>query len=146
MTWLAPDPPRQVPRERAWSVALRTLHLLAFGILVGGHVWEVPAERLHAALWLTLASGAAMMGLELYKTVHWLFLGKGLAVLLKLALLLLVPLFWEARVPLLVAVVVVASVGAHMPARYRHYSLLHGRVVLEERAAPGAFGPAGRPV
>jgi len=32
-------------------------------------------------------------------------------------------------VPLLLLVVAMASVGSHMPARYRHYSLLHCSVV-----------------
>ena len=122
---------RRVPHERAWNVGLRTLHLMAFGVLLGGHFWDVQAELLLPTLALTVASGAALMGLELYKSVHWLFLVKGLAVLAKLALLLLVPLFWEARVPLLLAVVALASIGAHMPARYRHYSVLHRRVVPE---------------
>jgi len=132
--WLAPDPPRRVPHARAWNVALRTLHLMAFGILVGGHFWGVPAEPLYPALWITVASGAALMGLEIYQNAQWLFLVKGLAVLAKLALLLLVPFFWEARVPLLLAVVALSSVGAHMPARFRHYSVLHRRVLLPDAA------------
>jgi len=113
---------------------MRTLHLMAFGLLLGGHFWDVQSELLYPALGLTIASGAALMGLELYQSVHWLFLGKGLVVLAKLALLLSVPLFWEARVPLLLAVVALASIGAHMPARYRHYSILHRRVLLPEPA------------
>lgn len=122
---------RHVPHARAWNVGLRTLHLMAFGLLLGGHFWGVRAEALVPALWTTVASGAALMGLELYQNPHWLFLGKGLVTFVKLALLLLVPLFWEARVPILLLVVAVASVGAHMPARYRHYSILHRRVLLE---------------
>lgn len=132
--WLAPDAPRRVPHARAWNVALRTLHLMAFGILVGGHFWGVPAEPLYPALWITVASGAALMGLEIYQNAQWLFLVKGLAVLAKLVLLLLVPFFWEARVPILFAVVALSSVGAHMPARFRHYSVLHRRVLLAEPA------------
>ena len=66
MTWLMPEPPRRIPHERALNVALRTLHLMAFGTLLGGHVWDVAAERLYPMLWLTILSGAALMGLELY--------------------------------------------------------------------------------
>jgi hypothetical protein len=94
----------------------------------------VQADLLYPSLAITVASGAALIGLELYQNVHWLFLGKGLVVLAKLALLLLVPLFWEARVLLLLAVVALASIGAHMPARFRHYSVLHRRVLLPEPA------------
>jgi hypothetical protein len=138
----APRQPRRLPHERAWNVALRTLHLMAFGVLLGGHVWGVPAEALWPALGLTVASGAALMGLELYREPRWLFLGKGLMVLAKLAVLLLVPVFWEARVPLLLLVVALASVGAHMPSRYRHYSVLHRCVLPPGPAAPACGRPA----
>jgi hypothetical protein len=113
-------------------MGLRTVHLMAFGILLGGHVWDVQADLLLPALGATVGSGAALMGLELYKSLHWVFLGKGLVVLGKLALLLAVPFFWEARVPILLAVVALSSIGAHMPARYRHYSVLLGRVLERE--------------
>ena len=125
---------RQVPHARAWNVGLRTLHLMAFGILLGGHFWGVRAEALFPALWFTVATGALLMGLEVYQNPLWLFLGKGLVTLAKLGLLLLVPLFWETRVALLFLVVAVASVGSHMPARFRHYSILHRRVVLPDAA------------
>ena len=69
------------------------------------------------------------MILEIAQDVRWPFLGKGLFVLAKLGLLVLVPVFPGARVPLLVAVVVLAGVGAHMPRELRHYSVLERRVV-----------------
>ncbi len=127
---------RRIPHERAWNVALRTVHLMAFGLLLGGHAWEVDPARLVLVLWVTVLSGAGLMGLELYQSVHWLFLGKGLMVLAKLALLSSIPLFWEARLPLLLLVVAMASVGAHMPARFRHYSVLQRRVLLPEPTSP----------
>jgi len=46
-----------------------------------------------------------------------------------LAILLLIPFFWEVRVILLLLVVGIASVGSHMPGRYRNYSLLHRRLI-----------------
>ncbi len=111
---------------------------MAFGVLLGGHVFGVEAERLGSALGLTILTGAGLMGLELYKSAHWLFLGKGLVVLAKLVLLAAVPVFWDARVPLLLGVVALASVGAHMPGRYRNYSILSRRVLGPD--------PAPRPV
>ncbi|MFQ5898477.1 MAG: hypothetical protein ACE5JN_09540 [Candidatus Methylomirabilia bacterium] len=121
---------RKIPHERAWNVVFRTVHLMAFGLVLGGHAWEVELDRLLVAFWVTVLSGVALMGIELFKSLEWVFLGKGIMVLAKLGLLLLVPVFWEARLPLLLAVVVVASVGSHMPSRFRHYSLLRRRVLL----------------
>lgn len=115
---------------RGISVALRTLHLASFGILLGGHAFAIEADRLIPTFYLTLASGIGLMGVEVYMNgLQWFFLGKGASVLLKMAILLAVPLFWGHRVILLLLVVVVASVGSHMPSRYRHYSFLHGRVL-----------------
>lgn len=115
---------------RSLSIALRTLHLASFGILLGGHAFAIEADRLLPALYLTIASGAGLIALEVYIIgLYWLFLGKGVMVLIKLAVLFAVPLLWEYRVSLLLLVVVIASIGSHMPARYRHYSFLHRRVV-----------------
>jgi len=117
---LFPDPPRHIPRHRALGIALRTAHLMTFGTLVGGHLFDVDSARLLPFLFATIATGAALMTLELASTCAWLFMGKGLVVLLKLGILLMVPLFWEYRVALLLLIVAVASVGAHMPSRFRH--------------------------
>lgn len=121
---LFPAPPRRIPAQRALAIALRTAHLMTFGALVGGHLFEVDPGRLLALLVATAASGAALMALECWATAEWLFMGKGLAVLLKLGLLALIPVFWEHRLLLLFGIIAVASVGAHMPSRFRHRSLL----------------------
>jgi hypothetical protein len=128
--WFFPEKARLLPGTRAISIALRTLHLAAFSVLLGGHAFSVEAEKLLPYLWLTIMSGLGLIALELYAVgLYWLFLGKGIMVLVKLALLLLIPFLWEARLLLLLLVVGIASIGSHMPARYRHYSLLHRRVI-----------------
>jgi len=128
--WAFPEMTRPQTGTRGLSIALRTLHLASFGILLGGHAFAIEADRLLPALYLTIASGAGLIALEVYIIgLYWLFLGKGVMVFLKLAILLAVPSFWEYRLLLLLSVLVIASVGSHMPARFRHYSFLHRRVV-----------------
>ncbi len=115
---------------RALSIAFRTLHLASFGILLGGHVFDAEADRLLPALYFTIGSGVGLAAAEIRATnLGWFFMGKGMLVLVKLAILVTVPFLWAYRVPLLLVIVVIASVGAHMPSRYRHYSFLRGRVV-----------------
>jgi hypothetical protein len=130
MPWarvLLPDPPRRLPHARAWNVTSRTVHLAAVSVLVGGHVFAAPAERLEPWLWVALASGASLIAIEVYGSVDWLAQGSGLFVLAKLALLAVIPFAWSWRVPILFAVVALAGVGSHMPGRYRHYSLIYRR-------------------
>jgi hypothetical protein len=56
--------------------------------------------------------------------------------LAKLVLVALVPWCWPWRLPILLAVVVIASVGSHMPARFRYYSVIY-RKVLRCGGGPG---------
>src|SRR3990172_5984202 len=99
--WLFPERMRFLSGSRVMSIALRTLHLAAFGMLLGGHAFALDAERLIPYLWVTIVSGLGLIALEIYAVgFYWVFLGKGIMVLVKLALLLVIPFFWEARVAL----------------------------------------------
>jgi predicted alpha/beta hydrolase len=118
-----------LPGVRALRTTLRTAHLIAFGTLYGGHIYGLPAERLHTALFATVGSGAALMALEMYRTPLWLLQIRGLATVVKIVLVASVALLWDVRVWLLTAAIVVGSVSSHMPGRYRYYSILHRRAI-----------------
>lgn len=121
---------RSLPHARAWNIALRTAHIAATSVLVGGHAFDVPAAHLYPALWLVVATGAVLIFLEAFSVAFkWVFQGRGLMVVGKLVLLAIVPFAWSARLPILLAVIVLASVGSHMPARFRYYSVVERRVL-----------------
>ncbi len=128
---LFPATPRRIPGERGINIALRTAHLMTSGLLLGGHAFDVAPHRLILVLYLTIASGVGLAFLELYSSCRWIYLGKGVMVSLKIALLIAAGVWWKQRVMFLLLVVLVGSVGSHMPARFRYYSLLHGRVIGE---------------
>lgn len=127
--------------ERAWSIALRTAHLIAVSLMVGGYVWGVSPARLRTPLLLVCLTGMGLAGLELRKSPHWLFQGKGLVILVKLSLLAWLPMAGDRTQALLLVVMVLASVGAHMPSRYRHYSVLLRRVVSAPPSPLAGAGP-----
>lgn len=118
-----------MPQLRWWNIAARTAHLLATGVLLGGHVFGEPAGTLEPWLWAAAVSGLALIGVEVVATGHWLHQGCAAAVALKLMVLALVPCFWDLRVALLVVVVGLASVGSHAPRTIRHYSWWYRRHV-----------------
>jgi hypothetical protein len=126
-----PDPRRRLPHSRWWTITARTVHLAATGVLLGGHVFGGESAALRPLLWVAIASGAAMIAIELYPTAHWAHQVCALFVYVKLGVLCLVPFMWEHRVPMLLAVVAIASVGSHAPRRVRHYSLLYRRVMAD---------------
>jgi hypothetical protein len=121
--------PRPVPGVRLLRTSLRTLHLIAVAALYGGHVYGASPERLMPALLAAAATGVLFMALELYRAPIWLVQVRGVATLLKIALVASVSLAWDLRVPILTLVVAIGAVTSHMPGRWRYHSVLHGRAV-----------------
>jgi hypothetical protein len=128
-----PNHSHSIPHNRRWSIALRTGHLIAISILVGGHAFHGSPEQLRPMLYLAIATGAGMAFLETYPNLHFMIEGAGLLLMVKLALLCLIPFMWNDRFPILIVVVAIASVGSHMSRTFRHYSLLYGRENKEKR-------------
>jgi hypothetical protein len=118
-----------MPYARGWNIAFRTAHLAATGILLGGHFFDVAEAQLRLLLYLAIATGGALVFIEAYPSCRWFYQGRGVMVLSKLGLLCLVPWFWEYRLAVLLVVLVIASVGSHMPSRFRYYSFVHRRVL-----------------
>jgi hypothetical protein len=95
----------------------------------GGHVYGVPAERLTLAFVAVVASGFVFAMLEIARAPIWAVQVRGLAVYVKIGLMLGATAASPLRVPLLTLAVVIGVVVSHMPGRYRYYSLRHRRVV-----------------
>jgi len=127
---------KNVMTQRAWNITLRTAHIGAMGALLGGHAFDVAPERLQLSLWLTIGTGAVLAVIEAWPGLAWFQQGRGVMTLAKLALLCVVPLAWDYRLWILLAVVVLGSVGSHMPARFRYYSVLR-REVMPNTCGPG---------
>lgn len=119
----------RIPYARAWNIAVRTAHIAVTSILVGGHAFDVPKPQLMVWLHLTIITGLLLAVIEAFPRWCWFYQGRGLFVLTKILLLALIPWAWDQRVLILLVVIVIASVGSHMPARFRYYSVIHRRVL-----------------
>jgi hypothetical protein len=126
-----PPERRRLPHGRWWNIAARTVHLAATGVLLGGHVFGEPAHELLPFLYVAMASGAALILIELYPTGHWMHQGCAVAMYAKLGILCLIPFFWQVRVPLLLGALAIAAVGAHAPRTVRHYSFRFRKVMVD---------------
>ncbi|MBK9089574.1 MAG: hypothetical protein IPL90_11190 [Holophagales bacterium] len=113
-------------------MALRTVHIVSMAIVLGGVAWSVPEERMGHAVLLTVASGALLLAIDLWKSCVYLYQGAGVAAIVKLAL---VGLGWhlpQARLAFYLAATVVGSVGSHMNGSWRHYSFLDRKVLKQD--------------
>jgi len=121
---LFPPEPRHVPWGRPLQVALRTVHILAMGMVLGGIGRGGTHDTLWTWIWITVLSGTLLLGIDLYKSCTFLVQGSGIAVLLKLVLLGLGNVFPGARLEWYLAGTAVASIGSHMTSAWRHFSFL----------------------
>jgi hypothetical protein len=120
-------PPSSV---RLLQVALRTVHILAMALILGALPFGAGFQQLRIPILMTVASGVVLFTLDLAKSPQILLQGSGIAVLLKLVLLGCGHLWPTQQLAFYLAATAVASVGSHMPGRWRHYSLLHRKVMM----------------
>jgi hypothetical protein len=113
--------------SRLLQVALRSVHIAAMGLVLGGIYLGGDFQRLRGAILATVASGALLAAVDLAKGSSVLRQGSGAMLLLKLALLGLGNLFPGARLQWYLAATLAASVGSHMPGAWRHFQLLKDR-------------------
>jgi hypothetical protein len=104
------------------SVLLRSIHISAMGVVLGGVFLCEGYEVLIYPVWATLLSGGLMLLMDILKDPLVLLQGSGLVVILKLALLSIGFFFLpEHRFGWYLTATLVASVGSHMPGRLRHH-------------------------
>ncbi len=115
--------------SRLAQVGLRSVHIAAMGLVLGGIHLGGEFGQLRGAILATLLTGMLLAAVDLAKGPGFLLQGSGAALLLKLALLGLGNLFPGARLQWYLAATLVASVGSHMPGAWRHFSFREWRVI-----------------
>ncbi len=114
------------------QLALRTVHIVAMALVLGGIAFGIPDGKTRAAFVVTAVSGVLLLAIDLVKSGVFLYQGAGVAALLKLGLLGLGHALPQARFELYLVATVVASVGSHMSGAWRHYSFLDGKVLTQD--------------
>ena len=108
--------------ERAASIALRTLHLMAV-VALGAALLGAPLSLPHAGT-ATLASGLVLVAMELFARRMHAFDVAGLAVLVKLAAVAAIAAWPGAAAhgpAAFWALVVLSSLSSHAPKPVRHW-------------------------
>jgi len=111
---------------RAVEILLRTAHIGATGVLFGGAIFAVPFAQIISWHQVAIATGGGLALLEISRSRHWPYQVRGGMAITHVGLLGLIHLYPEHRALILATVLVIGSVGSHMPGNIRHWSLVHG--------------------
>lgn len=104
---------------------LRALHILCLCILVGGFFFDQNESLLKPWFIGTLASGLGIFLIDLYGSCIALFEVRGVSVVIKLALVGMLPfLERDYQLLLLVSLILLSSLISHSPRRLRHWNFM----------------------
>lgn len=115
---------------RRWSkITLRTLHIISVAGIGGGILFGLDRELWHAYWWLSVVTGVLIVAIDALTNRLWLIQVRGLAVYLKLVLLVCLWRYPAWDVELLMAIIVLSAVISHAPSKLRYYSIFHRKVI-----------------
>ena len=112
---------------RNLNIALRTLHLIGMLGVGGGILFNVESSLVAPWLWLTVLSGAGLMSISIYSSRLFLIQLRGLVILVKISMLILIIYTDGADLALLIGITLISGIIAHAPGNIRYYSVIHGR-------------------
>lgn len=121
--------------RRLLKVLLRCIHLVGMTGLVG----TVMANGSGAGpwFWVTVLSGLALVGLDAIASPIWFVQLRGVALYVKLVLLILLHSQPELAIWWLMAMIVLSGFFSHAPGWIRYFSLYHGQVIQSSRDLSG---------
>ena len=120
-----PEVYRQVPHRRLLLSILRAMHILSFSIVVGGMFFNQANDFIFPWVMTVVISGILMFALDLFVSCVALFEIRGIAMLVKILLLLLIPITEGLlQISILFIVVIFSSIVSHTTRKIRHYNIL----------------------
>lgn len=114
---------------RTLDLILRSAHIAVTSAVFGGAVFGAPDERLLIWNQLAIVTGIALIALAVHHSRHWPYQVCGVLAAVHIALIGLVFPFPALTAPVLAAALVTGVIGSHLPKKYRHWSLVHKRVM-----------------
>ncbi len=115
--------------RRLFDVGVRTAHLLAVGMYLGGIAWDAPEPRVREWRALTIATGTALLVAEASASPNWPHQSRGLTTIAHAALLAPAHRWPQRAFPIAVAALLIGAVGSHLPRSVRKWSVLKRRVM-----------------
>ena len=119
-----PQRPRAFRWRRGLKIVLRAAHVLSASILTGGTLLAVEPARIAPWLTATAVSGLSLVLLDLHESGAFLLQIRGMVVLSKIGLLMILPWLAPWREALFAAILVISVLSSHSPSGIRYFMVL----------------------
>ena len=126
---LFPEHSRSFYGKRWFDISLRTIHLIGLLGVSGGVLFNAEQSLWYPYFLTTILSGVAMVLLSLWSNANWILQNRGLIIIAKVVILLLLPVLPGYEQYLLMIIVIMSGFSSHAPARFRYYSPIFGREI-----------------
>lgn len=117
---LFPSSPRDFPGRRMARSLLRTVHILGGGVLIGAYLFQQTVDTIGFWYLISTVSGVLLFMTDLHASLAVVFEWRGLSIMAKIGLLLLMPLLPGYEVWLLAAILTIGSFSSHLSRKFRH--------------------------
>jgi hypothetical protein len=114
---------------RGVDIALRSVHIGAAGILLGGVVFNQPLDTLHSWAWWAVLTGLGLVATEVHHSWRWPYQGRGVMAMLHIGCVAVLHVGPQYGVQMMWAALLIGAVGSHMPRKFRHWSFRDGQVM-----------------
>ncbi len=124
---LFPDQGRDFKAKRWLKIILRTGHLIGIAGMATYVLSDTLITNWLFYIHLTIASGVAIMLLDIWSNGIWLFQLRGQAIIIKLILFTILLMTEQYDSGLFFGMIVISGLIAHAPSDVRYYSIYHRR-------------------
>ena len=123
--------------KRTLKIMLRTVHLLAISGVCGGIFFGVNSTLLWDFWIAAIVSGSSMMLIDSLSNLIWFIQVRGLVIMTKLGLIIILPYAPNWGIHIIVVVMVMSGIISHAPSQWRYYSFVHRKVVRSRQDSKG---------
>ena len=120
---------KHITGRRTVEIAVRTAHVGAMALLVGGLHFGASSASLRPWHVLTAVTGVALLASEASHSRHWVHQARGVVALVHVGVVALIAVAPGMAGFAIVAALIIGSIGSHLPRTVRKWSLRYRRVL-----------------
>ncbi|ARU54746.1 multipass membrane protein [Oleiphilus messinensis] len=123
--------------KRTTKIIIRSLHILTIAGTAGGIFFGLPFDNWAWFWYAAITTGSALFLLDALSNLIWFVQIRGIIIMLKIGLLLLVGIAPNWDTLIMVVAIIASGIISHAPSNWRYYSIWHRRIIRSSKDSKG---------